>query len=39
MINVGFITFVVMFALVVIVMSIGMAISASYWKQLKDNVA
>ena len=39
MINVGFITFFVMFALVVIVMSIGMAISASYWKQLKDNVA
>ena len=39
MINVGFITFVVMFALVVIVMSIGMAISAEYWKQLKDNVA
>ena len=39
MINVGFITFVVMFALVVIVMSIGMAISAAYWKQLKDNVA
>ena len=39
MINVGFITFIVMFALVVIVMSIGMAISASYWKQLKDNVA
>ena len=39
MINVGFITFVVMFALVVIVMSIGMAISASYWKQMKDNVA
>ena len=38
-INVGFITFVVMFALVVIVMSIGMAISASFWKQLKDNVA
>lgn len=39
MINVGFITFVVMFALIVIVMSVGMAISASYWKQLKDNVA
>lgn len=39
MINVGFITFVVIFALIVIVMSIGMAISASYWKQLKDNVA
>ena len=39
MINVGFITFVVMFALIVIVMSVGMAISASYWRQLKDNVA
>ena len=39
MINVGFITFVVMFALIVLIMSIGMAISASYWKQLKDNVA
>ena len=39
MINVGFITFVVMFALIVIVMSVGMAISASYWKQLKNNVA
>ena len=39
MINVGFITFIVMFALIVIIMSVGMAISASYWKQLKDNVA
>lgn len=39
MIDVGFITFVVMFALVVLVMSIGMAIKASFWKQLKDNVA
>lgn len=39
MINVGFITFVVMFALIVVLMSIGMAISASFWKQLKDNVA
>lgn len=39
MINVGFITFVVMFALIVIGMSIGMAINASYWKQLKNNVA
>lgn len=39
MIDVGFITFVVMFALVVLVMSIGMAINASFWKQLKDNVA
>ena len=39
MINVGFITFVVMFALIVIVMSIGMAINPSYWKQLKNNVA
>lgn len=39
MINVGFITFVVMFALIVVLMSIGMAINASFWKQLKDNVA
>ena len=39
MINVGFITFIVMFALIVIIMSVGMAINASYWKQLKDNVA
>ena len=38
MINVGFITFVVMFVLIVLVMSIGMAINASFWKQLKDNV-
>lgn len=37
-IDVGFITFVVMFVLVVLVMSIGMAINASFWKQLKDNV-
>ena len=35
----GMITFIVMFALIVIIMSVGMAISASYWKQLKDNVA
>lgn len=39
MINIGFITFVVMFALIVVIMSIGMAINASFWKQLKDNVA
>lgn len=39
MINVGFITFVVMFALFVVLMSVGMAINASFWKQLKDNVA
>lgn len=39
MINVGFITFVVMFALIVVLMSVGMAINASFWKQLKDNVA
>lgn len=38
MINVGFITFVVMFALIVLIMSIGMSIDASFWKQLKDNV-
>ncbi len=39
LINVGFITFVVMFVLIVLIMSIGMAINASFWKQLKDNVA
>ncbi|WP_195458164.1 hypothetical protein [Alistipes sp. D31t1_170403_E11] len=38
MINVGFITFVVMFVLVVLFMSIGMSINASFWKQMKDNV-
>lgn len=38
MINVGFITFVVMFVLIVLFMSIGMSINASFWKQMKDNV-
>ena len=38
LIDVGFITFLVMFALVVLVISIDMAIEASIWKQLKDNV-
>lgn len=38
LINVGFITFVVMFVLIVLFMSIGMAINASFWKQMKDNV-
>ena len=38
LINVGFITFVVMFVLIVLFMSIGMSINASFWKQMKDNV-
>lgn len=38
LINVGFITFVVMFAVIVVIVSVGMAINASIWKQLKDNV-
>ena len=37
-IDVEFITFVVMFILYVLVISIGMAVNASFWKQLKDNV-
>lgn len=37
-ISVAFITFVVMFILFVLKASIGMAIDASFWKQLKDNV-
>lgn len=37
-INVGFITFVVMFVLYVLIISINMAVNASFWKQLKDNV-
>lgn len=37
-ISVGFITFVVMFVLIVLAASIRMAIDASFWKQLKDNV-
>ena len=37
-IGVGFITFVVMFILIVLAVSIRMAIDASFWKQLQDNV-
>ena len=38
LINVGFITFIVMFVLYVLIISINMAVNASFWKQLKDNV-
>lgn len=37
-ISVGFITFVLMFVLIVLTASIRMAIDASFWKQMKDNV-
>lgn len=37
-IGIAFITFVVMFVLFVLTASIAMAIDASFWKQLKDNV-
>ena len=37
-IDVGFITFVVMLALVAVIMSISLAINSSFWRQLKDNV-
>lgn len=37
-IDVGFITFIVMFVLYVLAISISMAVNASFWKQLKDNV-
>ena len=37
-IGIAFITFVVMFILLVLAASIAMAIDASFWKQLKDNV-
>ena len=37
-IDVEFITYVVMFVLYVLVISIDMAVNASFWKQLKDNV-
>ena len=37
-IDVGFITFVVMLALVAVIASVSLAISASFWRQLKDNV-
>ncbi|MFR5768563.1 MAG: hypothetical protein ACLUFW_11850 [Alistipes sp.] len=36
--TIAFITFVVMFVLFVLAASIAMAIEASFWKQLKDNV-
>ncbi len=38
LINVGFITFVLMFVTIAVAISISMAINASIWKQLKDNV-
>lgn len=38
-INAGFLTFVVMLAAIILVASISMAIKASFWRQLKDNVA
>lgn len=38
LIDVEFITFIVMFVLYVLAISISMAVNASYWKQLKDNV-
>lgn len=37
-IDAGFITFVVLLALVAVIMSISLAINASFWRQLKDNV-
>lgn len=37
-INVGFITFVVMFIFIVLAASIRMAIDASFWKQMQNNV-
>lgn len=37
-IDVGFITFIVMFVLYVLAISITMSVNASFWKQLKDNV-
>ena len=36
--KVEFITFVVLLALVAVIMSISLAINASFWRQLKDNV-
>lgn len=38
LIDVDFITFVVMFVLYVLAMSVNMAVNASFWKQLKNNV-
>ncbi len=37
-IDVGFITFVVMLAVFAVIMSVGLAVDASFWRQLKDNV-
>lgn len=39
MIGVGIITFLVMLVVIVCAMSIMISLSASFWKQLKDNVA
>jgi len=38
LIDVGFITFVVMLALVAVIAAVALAIDASFWRQLKDNV-
>lgn len=38
-IDIGFLTFVVTLGLVILIASIGMAIKASFWRQLKDNAA
>ncbi len=37
-IDVAFITFIVMLALVTVIMSVALAVDASFWRQLKDNV-
>lgn len=37
-INVGIITFIVMFIVIVLIASVSMAINASFWKQLNGNV-
>ncbi len=39
MINSGFVTAVLMILLIALLASVSMAISASFWRQLKDNVA
>ncbi len=39
LINSGFVTVVLMVLLVAVLASVSMAISASFWRQLKDNVA
>ena len=38
LIDVGFITLVVMLALVAVIAAVALAIDASFWRQLKDNV-